>query len=86
MYWRPSHNFPLTTESPLEPLLNLSSPILRDIVRNNCEDEPVMVEKDLGYRCRAIKFILGQSWYNRGYFHDALKEFVIVNNFEFEYM
>lgn len=50
------------------------------------KDESVMVEGDLGRRPRTIEFTLGQSFYEIGHFHDALKVFAIVNNFELEHI
>lgn len=43
-----------------------------------------VVEDDPGRRPGAMTFILAQSFYNRGHFDNALKEFVILNNFELE--
>lgn len=61
-------------ESLLELLNNPGSPILYDVVISDSEDEPVMVEADPGLRPRITEFILGQSFYDIGHFHDMLKE------------
>lgn len=43
-----------------------------------------LVEDDPDYRPMEIEFILGQTFYYRERFNDALKEFAIVKNFELE--
>lgn len=82
--WRleSSRNVILTTETPFEPICNPNSPIDHDPVIDHSEDEPIMIEDNLNRRPRVIKFILGQNFYDRGHFHDALKEFAIMNSFE----
>lgn len=54
------------------------SPILRDVVINDSKDEPVMVDADLGPG--VIEFILEKSIYDMAHFHEAFKEFAILNN------
>lgn len=44
-----SGDFRLTTESPFEPLRNPSPTIHRDVVINDSEDDPVMVEDNPSY-------------------------------------
>lgn len=81
-----SQNLPSTTESSLEPIHNPSSLILHNVIINDPEDAPVMVEDDHDRRPRAIEFTFGQSFYKWRHFLDVLKEFAIVNNFEFEHI
>lgn len=52
---------------------------------NNSKDEPVMVENNPGQRPRVIEFGLGLNFYDRGHFHDVIKEFVLVINIELKH-
>lgn len=68
------------------PLHNLGIPILHDVVINNSEDEWITVEAYSRLRTGVIEFIIGKSFYDRGYFLDAFKELSIMNNFELEHI
>lgn len=84
--WRPLTITTLTTESLLEPLSNPGSPILHDLVINDLDDEPVILEADPVRRLGAFEFILKKSFYDRRHFCRVLKEFAISNKFELEHI
>lgn len=48
---------------------------------NDFEDESIMLEDNPDKRSMVTKFILDQTFYDWGYFRDALKKFVIVKKF-----
>lgn len=67
-------------------LCNPGNPILEDVVIHDSDDEPVLVAADLGRRPCAIEFVRGQSFYDRAYLRDVLKEFAILNTFELQHI
>lgn len=78
--WRTGGRRPLTN-TPQPPIATLEALYSDNFVINNLDDEPVILKADPGCRPGTIEFILGQFFYDRGPFHDMLKDFAILNNF-----
>lgn len=74
-----------TTYATFEPLHDTSNPIHNDAIINNSENKHVIMEDDLGRRPMEIEFTVRQTFSKREYFHDTLKEFAMVKNFELEH-
>lgn len=62
----------MASETLFESLYNPNSPVRHDAAINDSKDDLELVKDDHGQRSRVIEFALGNTFYDKEHFYDAI--------------